>query len=238
MKTLNAEVLEGAVKQMLIQVLPKLSSFVLGTELTKDQLKHRLNSHAAMLAATNSSFELERVIHLLSPRIVVSDGEIKIHLTADSVAGLIHHIVEPMLPSSPQDLLVVEIDLGSSEATITACVDLRCRRGRGQIVDGETGKIVSVKRTEPKPALIHAIVQAEFWRQKLRENPSKSLSEIVKSYGLKEEYVRRLLRASYLAPEIKSSIFQGTQPPGLQVQDLTAAVSSNWSMQKQQFDFP
>lgn len=50
---------------------------------------------------------------------------------------------------------------------------------------------------------------------KSREEPSKSLGEILKPYGLKEDYVRRLLRAAYLAPEIKSAIFQGTQPAGM-----------------------
>lgn len=236
-KTLNAEVLEVAVKQMLVQALPKLSPLASQSELTKEQLRHRLESHAAVLAETNSSFELARAIHLLSPRIVVTHGEIKIHLMADGVVRLIHHIAEPIFQSSPQNSLKVEIDLGSSDATITANVNLSCRRGRGQIVDGETGKILSAARTEPKPALIQAMVQAEFWRQKLREEPSRSLGEILKPYRLKEEYVRRLLRASYLAPEIKSSIFQGTQPPGLQVQDLTAAISSDWEIQKQQLGF-
>jgi len=237
MKTLNAEVLEGVVKQMLVQTLPKLSGLISGSELTKEQVRHRLKSHATMLAESKSSFELARAIHLLVPRIVVSDDEIKIHLTADSVVRLIHHIPEPMLSFSPLESLVVGIDLGPSEAIITANVNLSCWRGRGQIVDGETGKIVPVTRTEPKPALIRAIVQAEFWRRKLRENPSKSLGEILMSYGLNEEYVRRLLRASYLAPEIKSSIFQGTQPPGLQVQDLTAAGSLDWTIQKQRLGF-
>src|SRR5690606_16301874 len=66
-KTLNAEVLEGAVKQMLVQALPRLSPLVLQSELTKEQIRHRLESHAATLAGTNSSFELARAIHLLVP---------------------------------------------------------------------------------------------------------------------------------------------------------------------------
>ncbi|WAC20906.1 recombinase family protein [Luteolibacter sp. SL250] len=236
-KTLNAEGLEGAVKQMLVQALPKLLPLVSQSELTKEQVRHRLESYAAMLAETRSSFELARAIHLLVPRIVVGDEEIRIYLTEHSVVRLINHVAEPMLPPSPRESLVIGIEFGPSEALITAIVDLRCRRGRGQIVDGQTGKIVSAARTEPKPALIQAVVQAEFWRQKLREEPSKSLGEILKPYGLKEDYVRRLLRAAYLAPEIKTAIFQGTQPPGLQVQDLTAAVSSDWGIQKQQLAF-
>ncbi len=236
-KTLNAEMLERAVKQMLVQALPKLSPMISGSDLTNEQVRHRLKSHAAMLAETDSSFEFERAVYLLAPWIVVGDGEIQIRLTGDNVARLIGQMAESLLPNPAMEALVVRIGFGQNEALITANVNLSCRRGRGQIVDAETGKIVSATRTEPKPALIQAIVQAEFWRQKLRENPSRSLGEILKSYALKEEYVRRLLRASYLAPEIKSSILQGTQPPGLQVQDLTAAVSKDWSIQKQQLGF-
>lgn len=236
-KTLNAEVLEGAVKRMLVQALPKLSPLVSQSELTKEQVQHRLESHAARLAETNSSFELARAIHLLVPRIVVGEGEIRIYLTACSVVRLISHVAEPMSPASSLDSLEIGIEFGPSEAIITAGVDLRCRRGRGQIVDGHTGKIVSATRTDPKPALIQAIVQAEFWRQKLRENSSRSLCEVLKPYGMKEDYVRRVLRASYLAPEIKSSILQGTQPLGLQVQDLTTTVSLDWSIQKQRLGF-
>ena len=133
--------------------------------------------------------------------------------------------------------LAVRIQLQAKEAVITSKVDLSSRRGRGQIVDGETGKILSAKQIEPNTSLIQLIVQAEFWRQKLRDNPSKSLEAVLKPYGLKTEYVRRQLQAAYLAPEIKTRIFQGDHPRGLQVQDLLKELPLSWKGQAEKFGF-
>jgi len=47
---------------------------------------------------------------------------------------------------------------------------------------------------------MQVIVQAEFWRQQMIENPTKSLAEIMKPYKVKPNYVRRLINAAYLAP--------------------------------------
>ena len=81
------------------------------------------------------------------------------------------------------------------------------------------------------------IVQEEFWRQQMTENPTKSLAEIMKPYKVKPNYVRRLINAAYLAPEIKRSIFKGIQPPGLQAQDIIQKYSMDWQAQKKDLGF-
>ena len=80
-------------------------------------------------------------------------------------------------------------------------------------------------------------MQAEFWRQKVIDHPTKSLAEIIKSYKVSYNYVLRILNAAYLAPEIKKAIFQGTQPLELQVQDLTQKHSADWRIQKRELQF-
>ena len=131
----------------------------------------------------------------------------------------------------------IQVETKSEVIIITAEVNLKCSRGRTELVDTETGKIVTAKQRTPNPKLIQVIVQAEFWRKQMIENPTKSLAEIMKQYSVNSNYVRRILNAAYLAPEIKKAIFQGTQPPELQIQDLTQKHSMDWAVQKRELRF-
>lgn len=92
-------------------------------------------------------------------------------------------------------------------------------------------------RTEPKTALIQTLVQAECWRTELLKNPAATLHDLLKSRDHQPGYVRRLLNAAYLAPAIKRAIFQGTQPPDLQIQDLLKPRSMDWNTQMREMGF-
>ena len=120
---------------------------------------------------------------------------------------------------------------------LKAKVNLRFTRGRTELVDSETGKVVTPSQREPNRTLMQVIVQAEFWRQQMIENSTKSLAEIMKPYKVKPNYVRRLINAAYLAPEIKRAIFKGTQPSGLQAQDIIQKHSMDWQAQKKDLGF-
>lgn len=120
---------------------------------------------------------------------------------------------------------------------ISSEVELSCRRGRAEIIDGQTGKVTPAAWTEPKQALIQTLVQAEFWRAELQKHPSKSLTEMLLPHGVQPAYIRRLINAAYLAPVIKRAIFQGTQPGHLQVQDLIRAASLDWEVQMRELGF-
>lgn len=114
---------------------------------------------------------------------------------------------------------------------LSAGISFKPRRGRSEIIDGQTGEEITARLTAPNPALIQTIAQAEFWRAELQKNPSAPLQEVTRKLGVEPAYIRRLLNAAYLAPEIKRAVFQGTQPGHWQVQDLIAQRSADWSVQ-------
>lgn len=133
--------------------------------------------------------------------------------------------------------LNVDVGIGQDEAVIVSRLKLKRSRGHTRIFDVDSGEIISVARTEPRPALIQALAQGEFWRSKLAESPESSLAELLKPYRIKTEYVRRLLNLAYLAPEIKRAIMQGSQPPMVRVQDLLNVRVMDWEEQRRELGF-
>jgi hypothetical protein len=60
------------------------------------------------------------------------------------------------------------------------------------------------------PALIKALVRARRWFEALASG--QSLEEIAKAEGVSAPYIGTLIPLAFLAPEIVSQIFAGTQP--------------------------
>jgi hypothetical protein len=68
-----------------------------------------------------------------------------------------------------------------------------------------------------------------------RETDSQLAARLNRSTGS----FMRLLRLNYLAPDIVTSILDGTQPPGLKRKDLlNADLPLDWALQRQLFGFP
>lgn len=238
LKTLNASLLEDAVRRMLFHALPELAEFVSSEKLSKDEVHHRLNMHARHLAGLNAPVDYAKWLTGASPRIIVSPGSLTIQFTRENLSKLA--ACPPLDGMEPKAALVpipTNITREEDRLIISAPICFKPRRGRSEIVDGRTGKEITVRRSTPSPALIQTIAQAEFWRAELSQHPDKSLQEITEQHGLKPAYVRRLLNAAYLAPAIKKAIFQGIQPANLQVQDLLAPRSLSWREQMIELGF-
>ncbi|HEX7262531.1 MAG TPA: recombinase family protein [Luteolibacter sp.] len=236
-KTVNAELLEDAVRQMLAASLPKMGNYFAGDDLTPDQKRHRLDQHASRVARMKSPLEFARTIHALAPKIVVAKAKIQIHLAEEGIRKLITQPVDESPQHFRQPSFTVEMKTEANGVVVCAAVELICRRGRAEIVDGKTGKAVTTSRTDPKSTLIQTIVQAEYWRAELLKDPAATLHDLLRTRDLQSNYVRRLLNAAYLAPAIKQAIFQGTQPSQLQVQDLIKPRSMDWNVQMKELGF-
>jgi site-specific DNA recombinase len=231
-KTINAALLEDAVRRMLIHTLPGLTDFVASEELSSDEIRHRLAIHARRLARHETPLGFVQWLEHAEPKIVVGLDTISIHLSIDCLSKLAACPPEDDSESAPLPARIpTEIVAEKNRVILAASVSFKPQRGRSEIIDAETGEEITARKTAPNPALIQAIAQAEFWRSELSQYPEKSLQEITEAHGVKAFYVRRLLNAAYLAPEIKRAIFQGTQPARLQVQDLLAPRSLDWRQQ-------
>jgi len=241
-KTINAVLLEKTVQQMIAQTLPALSDNLHSDETTKKQIQINLEKYAHYLLSLDAHEErFQQAITTLQPKIQVGKNSISVRISLTSVNSILAspHNNKGVNngPSSSSLIPKVEKYFFSNEVEIVAKVNLKFARGKTELIDSNTGKVVSPSQTCPNSNLIQTIVQAEFWRQQILENPSKSLTEIMKPYSVSTNYVRRLLNAAYLAPDIKRAIFQGTQPQGLQVQDLTRKHPMEWQAQKKELGF-
>src|SRR5208282_1421315 len=81
--------------------------------------------------------------------------------------------------------------------------------------------------TQPRridQALILALARARSWMRALQLAEFVDTAEIAQRFGLSDAHVRRLLRLSYLAPDIVEAIVEGRQPRILTVKLLLRAI--------------
>ncbi len=70
-------------------------------------------------------------------------------------------------------------------------------------------------KARPDPSLVRLLVRAFGIRDRLDSNPDLSIQRIAEAEGIVPSYATRLLRLSFLAPDIVAAILQGHQPPEL-----------------------
>jgi hypothetical protein len=127
----------------------------------------------------------------------------------------------------------------------------------GQSIDGDTQSVKSVKLAlaPPRPRarkeifapdsgarprwidheLLLALARARSWMCMLRQGEITDTAEIARRHGLSEPHVRRLLRFTFLAPDIVEAIVEGRQPRTLTVKLLLQGIPLDWSDQRAAF---
>ena len=89
-------------------------------------------------------------------------------------------------------------------------------------------------------ALLKAVARAHCWFEDLVAGQATSMVELARRDGVGKQYVSRLLRLAFLAPEIVERIVDGCQPPELTAQSLLTgrvALPLGWAAQKQALGF-
>ncbi|MBD8676854.1 recombinase family protein [Sphingomonas sp. CFBP 13720] len=90
----------------------------------------------------------------------------------------------------------------------------------------------------PDRSLIEMVAQARNWFQLLRSGEVTTLVEIADRYGLSDSYVRNVLPAAFIAPDIVTRIVEGRQPPSLTVRKLRdlLPLPTSWDKQRALLD--
>ena len=91
---------------------------------------------------------------------------------------------------------------------------------------------------EPNAILIQAVVRGYQWREQLLRGKERSLKDFAKEQGVTPRYLMRLLRVSFLAPDIIEAIVGGTQPATMTLERFRRAIPLEWRQQRQLFGFP
>src|ERR1700687_5785454 len=125
---------------------------------------------------------------------------------------------------------------GSSHLSIKRHVPMQIRRRGGElrlVVNG--GARASCKADQ---SLLRAVARAHCWFDDLVGG--RSMVEIAKSNGVGKQYVSRLIRLAFLAPEMVERMWAGRKPPELTAQALRTGrfdIPVGWAAQKRALGF-
>lgn len=109
----------------------------------------------------------------------------------------------------------------------------RAGMGVRLIVQGEAND------TCPDPSLIRLLLRAFAIRDRLDQDPNLSMHRIAQAEDVVPSYVTRLLRLTWLAPDIVAAIVDGRQPIGLTANRLMAntRLPLEWQAQRELLGF-
>ena len=87
---------------------------------------------------------------------------------------------------------------------------------------------------KPNPSLVRLLLRAFAIQDQLKQNSQLTLTSIAKAEDVSPSYVTRLLRLSYLAPDIVAAIVDGRQPLELTAHRLMGhtQLPLEWSAQR------
>ena len=106
------------------------------------------------------------------------------------------------------------------------------RRGQGIHVSYPDG-IAGSRPNYPDQVLVRALARAHRWRAMLESGDARSIAGLARSEHRGETYISRLLRLTYIAPDLIDAILNGTQAACFTVQKLrNVVVPLDWDGQR------
>jgi hypothetical protein len=95
------------------------------------------------------------------------------------------------------------------------------------------------KKTRPDLSLVKLIIKAHAMNRELVNSKGESLAAIARREGLTGSYLTRIVRLSFLSPDITRAILDGRHPPDLTAAKLTrmSKLPLDWDQQKRVLGF-
>ena len=161
----------------------------------------------------------------LIARIDVLPKHVDIHLIRSQVvAVLLKELVE--LPTASA------CDEKNNRLTLRVSGQLkRAGMGMKMMIDDRDAK---GRTSKPDTSLAKLIIKAHALNDKLVNNGGANIQAIAKREGLTGSYVTRVVRLSFLSPDITRAILEGRHPADLTAAKLTrlSRLPLNWDQQK------
>ncbi len=180
------------------------------TTITTGELQTLLDDAYRLSLAWSSlaSVELQALIRVIVVRIRVCPEQIDIELAPSQLPELVK------TQSDDWAALNTRRHPNATTDCITLSIAAQLKRaglGKRLIVPGKRGR----RPTNPDPALMSLMAKAYDFKSRLTKNSAASLKTLAQDASVSPSYFTRLLRLSYLAPDITQAIVQGKQPPTL-----------------------
>ena len=174
------------------------------TRLADPSAQRRLVTRAAEIGRSWPELPMIRqraVLNALIDRIEVGADRIDIHFRPTRLGTLLDAAAAP-LPSAPDD----ETPILSMPVRLS-----RCGREITMLIDGTDPSATA----KPDARLIKLLIRARRFNAALLGSGGTPFAALAKREGVSPSYFTRLVRLSYLAPDITQAILDGRQPRGL-----------------------
>ena len=83
-----------------------------------------------------------------------------------------------------------------------------------------------------------AMARAFQWKDELVAGRVPTIKALAQREGVARSYVMRVLRLSFLAPDVIDVILNGWQPPGFTLEPFRRPIPLEWAAQRKVFGFP
>jgi site-specific DNA recombinase len=146
-------------------------------------------------------------------RLVVRRDSVETQLLPSRIAAVLQRVSSG--PSS-------DTSAESQERPIVLSVPAQFRRvglGIRMLIEG---KALAGQASKADPKLVKLIARAHHFSNELGESSSERLADLTQAAGLTSSYFTRVLRLTYLAPDITRAIIEGRHPRDLTAQKLLA----------------
>jgi len=127
-----------------------------------------------------------------------------------------------------------DLTADANDDQVTVKLDLRLLRQGGvtRAINPAGGSAIDQPRRDQ--ALTSALIRAEAWKRRLLKGEVATVNHLAQTEGVTANYISRILRTAFLAPDLKASILQGRQPPALTLQAvMTGDLPLDWQVQRQ-----
>ena len=208
---LPAAEIEQLVTSRVRQWLVDPGSIYQATRLSDPSVQRRLIARARELGNSWPELPATRQRALLTglvERIDIRADRIEIRL-APTYLGALLDVVAASSPSATDD----------ETQTLSVPVRLRrCGREIKMLIDSSDW----LAKAKPDARLIKLLIRARRFNTALVGTDGMPFSAVAKRQGVSPSYFTRLVRLSYLAPDITQAILDGRQPPDLTADKLLA----------------
>jgi site-specific DNA recombinase len=91
---------------------------------------------------------------------------------------------------------------------------------------------------QPHEGFVLAMVRAWQWKDELVAGRVPTIKDLAQREGVARSYVMRVLRLSFLAPDLIDAILTGQQPPAFTLEPFRRPIPLEWAAQRKFFGFP
>jgi len=127
--------------------------------------------------------------------------------------------------------------LGNGVINIHIPFAVKRRGGRKLILSPDGDNPVFEAKPRQDNSLLKVLVRAYKWRERYDDGKYKSLDALAEKLDVNKSYLARVMRVNLLAPDIKESILNGTQPRTMTVTDVLKPFPESWQEQRGWFGF-